>query len=287
MKKILVTGAYGYIGSHTVKALAENGYHVVGLDISRSSNNIEKYLSQEVIIHDVSHKDHRGEYDAIVHLAGAIDIEESVRVPWKYVRTNIEGTFNTLVKYSTDNFIFASTASAFNPVSPYAQTKLLAENIIKAYSKNYSIFRFFNVAGNNGEFRQIGNATHLIRIAAEVAAGKRPYITINGTDWDTRDGTCIRDYVHVSDLADCIVNSIENPSNSNYECIGSGIGHTVREVIDAMKIVSEVDFQVVEGPRRPGDSAELIMPEDKSIKYYGSRTLEDMCMSAYQMELKS
>lgn len=287
MKKILVTGAYGYIGSHTVKALAEHGYHVEGLDISRSSNDIEKYLNKPAFLHDVVRKDHRGDYDAIVHLAGAIDIEESVRIPWKYVKTNVEGTFNTLVKYSSDNFIFASTASAFNPISPYAQSKLLAENIIKAYGKNYSIFRFFNVAGNNGEFRQIGNATHLIRIAAEAAAGKRPSITINGTDWDTRDGTCIRDYVHVSDLADCIVNSIENPSNSNYECIGSGIGHTVREVIDAMKIVSDVDFQVVEGPRRPGDTAELIMPEDKSVKYYGKRTLEDMCMSAYQMELRS
>ena len=99
MKKILVTGAYGYIGSHTVKALAEHGYHVEGLDISRSSNDIEKYLNKPAFLHDVVRKDHRGDYDAIVHLAGAIDIEESVRIPWKYVKTNVEGTFNSLVKY--------------------------------------------------------------------------------------------------------------------------------------------------------------------------------------------
>jgi UDP-glucose 4-epimerase len=288
MKKILVTGAYGYIGSHTVKALVEYGYDVYALDSKKSNNNIEKYISENIYISDVTRKDIYGigNFDSVVHLAGLIDVAESVEQPWLYCKVNTEGTFNSLVKFNSDNFIFASTAAAFNPSSPYAQSKLLAESIIKAWGKNYTIFRFFNVAGNNGEFKQIGKATHLVRIAAETAAGKRPYITINGTDWDTEDGTCVRDYVHVSDLVNGIVKAVEQPSNKDFECIGTGINYSVRQVINTMKSVTNIDFEVREGPRRAGDSASIIVPPGMLSQYtICNKTLEDMCLSAYQSEL--
>jgi UDP-glucose 4-epimerase len=290
VKRILVTGCNGYIGSHTVKALAEAGYKVDGIDWNRRSpNDVKKYLN-EFMIGDANEFTKAYRYDAVVHLAGYISVEESVKYPLQYFQNNTMGTHWQLHFNGTngcENFIFASTAAAFNPVSPYAQSKLMAESLVKAMAKNYTIFRFFNVAGNNGEFRQVGDSTHLIRIAAETASGKRDHMKIYGNDWNTRDGTCIRDYVHVSDLVDCIVKAIDNPANSDYECIGSGIGYTVNEVIDVMRDVSGINFKTEYAPRRPGDTAEvLIPPEQKSKYFYGKRTLEQMCESAYKMELK-
>lgn len=287
MKKILVTGAYGYIGSHTVKFLAEHGYEVTALDSKVTTNNVKKYASR-VIISDLTDTDYHGAFDHVVHLAGAISVEESEHKPWKYIDKNINGTYNILddIHYLKEvNFTFSSTAAAFDPVSVYAQTKLLAERLVRKKADKFTVFRFFNVAGNDGEFKQMGKATHLIRIAAEAAAGKRPYIQINGTDWDTPDGTCIRDYVHVLDVVHGIEKSIHYPSNKNYDCIASGNGYSVKEVIDTMKRVSGVDFQVVEGSRRGGDAQTILMPQgaEKYIDAYYS--LEDMCLSAYKAEL--
>lgn len=288
MKKILVTGACGYIGSHTVKALVEYGYEVYALDVKKSNNDIDRYLSDSVILKDVTHKDIAGvgNFDSVVHLAGVIDVAESVQQPWLYSKVNVEGTFNTLVKFNSDNFIFASTAAAFDPLSPYAQSKLLAESIVKAWGKNYTIFRFFNVAGSNGEFNEINQSTHLIKIAAEVAAGKRDSITINGTDWNTQDGTCVRDYIHVSDLVESIIQAVQTPSNRSYDCIGTGNGYSVKQVIDTMKEVSGVNFNVIEGSRRAGDVASLLIPQGEQSSYCSiTRSLEDICLSSYQAEI--
>ena len=290
MIKVLVTGCNGYIGSHVVKALAEAGCEVSGMDNKKSVNDVSKYLTCEFDYYhrDVSDHSHGHlYYDVVIHLAGLISVEESTQNPWKYFTNNTEGTCNILTNYEAENFIFASTAAAFNPISPYAQSKLMAESLVKTMANNYTIFRFFNVAGNNGEFRQIGDATHLIRIAAETAAGKRDHMKIYGNDWETRDGTCIRDYVHVMDLVECILKAIEVPANTDYECIGSGIGYTVNEVIDVMKDVSGINFNTEYAPRRPGDAAEILIPAHQKSKYfYGNRTLEQMCESAYKMELK-
>ena len=290
MKKILVTGAYGYIGSHTVKALAEQGHAVYALDIEKSNNDISKYLqSEKAFIHkDVTKTNHgRKWFDVIVHLAGLLDIEASVDEPWVYTQTNVTGTYNTIINYPAENFIFASTAAAFNPVSPYAQTKILAETIIRRYCLNHTIFRFFNVAGNNGEFGQIGRPTHLVRIAAEAAAGKRGFVTINGTDWDTYDGTCVRDYIHVSDLVDGIIKAVNEPSNKPFECIGTGRNFSVKQVVTTMQEVTGVKFPVNYGPRRAGDTATVVVPPGLLSNYVScSRSLEDMCLSAYQSELR-
>lgn len=288
MKKILVTGAYGYIGSHTVKALAQFGYNVTALDSKRTINDISKYANK-IIISDITEKNYYGRFDHVVHLAGAISVEESEIKPWKYINKNIIGTHNALDSsmHDFDNIriTFSSTAAAFNPVSVYAQSKILAERLIREKANEYTIFRFFNVAGNDGEFRQTGKPTHLIRIAAEAAAGKRPYIQINGTDWDTYDGTCVRDYVHVMDVVSGIWSSINSPSENDYECMGSGKGYSVREVIDTMKKVSKVNFKVIEGPRRIGDAASILIPKNIDNYINPLYTLEEMCLSAYQAEL--
>ncbi|NDB57693.1 NAD-dependent epimerase/dehydratase family protein [bacterium] len=140
------------------------------------------------------------------------------------------GTVNMLQQSwnGQPHFIFASTAGAFDAQSPYARSKLAAEDVIKEKSKNYTIFRFFNVAGSDGMHRQVGRASHLIRIAAETAAGKRDYMSIYGEDYDTPDGSCVRDYIHVVDLVSAIRDTIKHGAfNTPYECIGSGKGYSV------------------------------------------------------------
>jgi len=289
--RVLVTGCTGYIGSHTVKALKREGFEVHGIDIDRQSpNDVRKYVDK-LMFGDAYDFTWAYRYDAVVHLAAFISVEESVSKPLEYFHNNTMGTHWQLHFNGTngcENFVFASTAGAFDPVSPYAQSKLMAESLVKNMAKNYTIFRFFNVAGNDGEFRQTGNATHLIRIAAETAAGKRPSMNLYGTDWDTPDGTCVRDYIHVMDLVDAIVKAVYNPKNTPYECIGSGKGYSCREVIDTMKRVSGKDFEVNDAPRRAGDPAIISIPvgQKKSGYIQCKRTLEDMCLSAYNMELR-
>jgi UDP-glucose 4-epimerase len=291
MKTVLVTGGYGYIGSHTIKALAEAGYTVDSMDYKQTSNIIKKYVRNDRI-RDTSYsptlESNWGDYDAVVHLAAYISVEQSVKFPWLYFKNNIIGTQNVIEHVNTDHFIFASTAAVFDPVSPYAVSKLACEHLIKNQFKNYTIFRFFNVAGDDGEFKQNGPATHLVRIAAEVAAGKKPFITINGTDWETEDGTCVRDYIHVIDLANSIVKAIEKPSNKEFDCIGSNYGYSVKQVIDVMKYVSNCDFEVREGPRRLGDAAKLIIPEGMVSEYVeNTKTIDEICLSSYITELKT
>jgi UDP-glucose 4-epimerase len=287
MKRVLVTGAYGYIGSHTVKRLADYGYKVTAVDNAVSSNDILKYVDKYYHI-DVTdpYIKHFNMYDACIHLAGKISVAESVSKPWKYINNNIIGTKNALTFFHADNFIFASTAAAFNPVSPYAQTKLMCESLIKTMRAKYTIFRFFNVAGSNGEFGQIGEATHLIRIASEAAAGRRPYMNLYGTDWETRDGTCIRDSIHVMDLVEGIIKAVEHPANSDFECLGTGEGISCKEAIDVMKQVSGVDFKVRNVDRRPGDHVIVTIPKEigRSVYVDIKHSLEDICESAYNYE---
>ena len=286
--RVLVTGCNGYIGSHTVKALKKVGFEVHGIDWNRNTgNDVSRYVD-DLMIGNAFNLTKAYRYDAVIHLAGSISVEESVKEPYLYYHNNVDTThwqlhFNGV--NGCDNFIFASTAAAFNPVSPYAQSKLMAESLVKNMARNYTIFRFFNVAGSDGEFGQIGNATHLIRIAAETAAGKRPSMKLYGTDWDTSDGTCVRDYVHVQDLVDSIVKAVYNPLNTEYECLGRGYGVSCREVIKIMKEVSGIDFEVIETDRRPGDVARLAVDQPSRLLEC-KRDLYDMCRSAYELELK-
>ena len=281
--RVLVTGAAGYIGSHLCKILTERGHTVVGVDITKDHNNVKKYCTK---IHycDIMNNNRIGSFDAVAHLAGYISVEESTKQPWKYYNTNVNGTHKILEMYPEAHFLFASTAGAFDAQSPYAKSKVAAEDIIKELSNQYTIFRFFNVAGSDGEHMQVGDATHLIRIAAEVATGKREKMYIFGNDYDTKDGTCVRDYIHVVDLANAIANAIEKgPFNTPYECIGSGKGYSVLEVLNTMKTMYDIKYEIAD--RREGDPAFLAIDNQfplLNIEY----ELIDMCKSAVEVERK-
>lgn len=285
---ILVTGCTGYIGSHVCKVLFERGYEVIGLDINDEQNDVSAYVSRFIHadVRNYEFLSYTDQFDAIVHLAGVISVEESVSMPTYYYDTNLNGTMHMLSQINYDtHFIFASTAGAFDPQSPYAKSKVAAEDIIKEQAEGYTIFRFFNVAGSDGNNIQQGKSTHLIRIAAEVAAGSRLGMFIFGSDYDTPDGTCVRDYIHVVDLANAIANAVKNgPKNTPYECIGSGKGYSVKEVIDTMGKVTGKTIGVNYSNRRVGDPAVLTIDnqfDGLEIKH----TLEDMCSSAYTAEL--
>lgn len=280
---ILVTGAAGYIGSHVCKILHDKGIKFDALDIDTENRNDISQWANKVYKMDIRKQTPEALYDVVIHLAGLISVEESVSHPWDYYNTNLVGTRNVLEKYPTSHIIFAGTAASFANECPYALSKTAAEEIIRETAKNYTIFRFFNVAGSDGINGQFGASTHLIRIASEAAVGARSKMAIYGDDYDTPDGTCVRDYIHVVDLANAIVNSINNPANTAYECLGLEKGTSVKEVIQTMKSVTGIDFTVDMEGRRDGDAASLVV-EGKSKYLEPKHTLEDMCLSAYEFE---
>ena len=195
------------------------------------------------------------------------------------------GTKNVVEKLRTDNFIFASTSSAIHMKSPYARSKVAAEDIIKEKSDGYTIFRFYNVSGSANGFRQLGDATHLIRRCAMAAAGKLPHIDVYGTTYNTRDGTCIRYYIHVTDIGNSIVNAVEKGPQSFYvQALGSNTGYTVLEVISMMEQVTGKKIKRNICDKREGDG--YIQVVDKLSEYCNlTKTLADMCLDQYKMEL--
>ena len=180
--------------------------------------------------------------------------------------------------------LFASTSAAWEMASPYAKSKVAAEDVIKEKAGGYTIFRFFNVSGSDGVHKQIGPSTHLIRVAAEVACKKRDWIDIYGTDYNTKDGTCIRDYVHVVDLANAICNAVDDgPSNTPYECLGSNEGYSVFDVVATMRKVTGKPIAEKICGRREGD-AEASVVDTLSEKITLTKSLEDMCIDQYNLE---
>ena len=283
--KVLVTGATGYIGSHVCKILKEHGHYVDAWDINIHSeyNDILAYCDNYTS-YDIT-KWVYGSYDAVVHLAGRSVVPDSLREPTEYYRVNIMGTANMLDRVETGHMLFASTSSAWEMASPYARSKVAAEDVIKEKANGYTIFRFFNVSGTDGINRQLGAATHLIRVAAMVAAGKTPEIKIFGTDYDTRDGTCIRDYIHVVDLASAIVKAVEaGPQNTPYECLGSNQGYSVLEVLDTMERVTGKQLNRTIAPRRAGDAVSSVV-DNLSNFVTLTKSIEDMCLDQYKLEV--
>ena len=285
--KVLVTGATGYIGSHVCKLLKEHGHYVEGWDtnIHGEHNDISNYVNTFEELDVTDKYGVHGTYDAVVHLAGRSVVPDSLKEPTEYYRVNAMGTANMLDNVKTDNFIFASTSSAWEMASPYAKSKVAAEDIIKEKASGYTIFRFFNVSGTDGVNRQLGAPSHLIRVAAMASAGKFANISIYGTDYDTRDGTCIRDYIHVVDLATAIVKAVENgPLNTPYECLGSNTGYSVLEVLDTMEKVTGKKLERIIANRREGDAVASVV--DKLSDYATlTKTIEDMCLDQYNLEI--
>jgi len=241
--KILVTGSEGYIGQHLCKMLSKLDYDVYRLDKKVNFNinyDIEDYL--------FSFNDMPWEFDTIIHLAALVRVGESVSNPTEYYTTNVQGTINLLNNVKCDNFIFASTGAAASPDSPYGFSKRIAEDIVREKAKTYTTFRFYNVIGTDGY--EPTNPDGLFYKLIE--ATKTKSFTVYGNDYNTSDGTCVREYVHVNDICRAIIKAIENPSNS-IENLAYGDTKTVGEIIDIFKQTNEVDFDVVYDKRRPGD----------------------------------
>jgi len=238
--KVLVTGANGYIGSVVMEKLEAAGVDVKGIDIEDWDIRESNWFSNR--------------YNTVVHLAALVKVGESVRVPWDYYDTNVNGTMNVILANPFAKIIFASTGAAFNPTSPYGMSKVMAEEIIKEYCDEYTIFRFYNVGG-----RIPNNPEGLYQATQNAIENKE--IKIFGNDYNTKDGTCIRDYVHVDDIADAIVKAVLEPAaNTDYEPLGSGKSHTVKEYIDTFLEVNGNLFDVVYTDRRLGDLEKSEVP---------------------------
>ena len=257
-------------------------------------------------------------FDAVIHFAASIVVPESVKNPIKYYMNNTVNTTNLIklcIENNVNKFIFSSTAAVYgepdeipvrettptNPINPYGMSKLMSENVLKdcgiAYKDfKYIILRYFNVAGADIKIRigqRFPNATHLIKVAAETAVGKRDKIYIFGTDYPTKDGTCIRDFIHVDDLADAHIKALdyltENNKSNIFNC-GYGKGYSVLEVINTMKEVSGVDFKVEITGRREGDIVVSIADNTKIKEEMGWQPKYDdlkiICKTAFEWEKK-
>jgi len=291
MNKVLVTGCNGYIGSHVVKLLKEDGFYVEGWDINvydDDHNNVRHFLDefwyQDICdLHIDTGLPIGREFDTIIHLAGKPIVPRSFNEPYSYYHHNLSGTNSLLDLIDTDHFIFGSSSSCFENLSPYARSKSAAEDIIKEKAPNFTILRFYNVCGSDGMHKQIGPCTRLIRSCAK-AILENTHVTIFGNDYATPDGTAVRSYTSVNDVASGIVEStIVGPRNTEFENFGNDIGYSVKEVIDTMKAVTMENFKVIEGPRRDGDP-EYTVADEVSPLITHTQTLEEICLESFLIE---
>jgi UDP-glucose 4-epimerase len=257
MKKVLITGVSGYIGSHLCKLLA-NDYEVHGLDIVDPQAPLNEFYRCDINRQFTMPEDI--EYDAVIHLAALVRVGESEQIPIKYYITNLNGTMNVINRIKAKNFIFSSTGAAQDCQSAYGISKRAAEDVVREYCTKhrqtpYTIFRFYNVIGSTvvAPTNPDGLMYNLMK------ARETGEFTIFGNDYDVSDdGTCVRDYVHVNEICDALMQAIEKPSNS-VESLGHGVGWTVKEIVDEFKKVNNVNFNVVYGPRRKGDIASSVL----------------------------
>ena len=329
--KILITGGAGYIGSHVAKQLLESKMHnITVLDSFKTGfentiKTLKSFGEFEFIEQDLSKWEEveaifqRNQFDVVIHFAASLLVGESVQEPIKYYMNNTCNTANLVNlcnKYRVKNFIFSSTAAVYgepssdkmtlieteftNPINPYGSSKLMSEQIIKDTASankefKYVILRYFNVAGAE-ESLSIGEChepeTHLIPLVVKTALGRRDKIFIFGDDYDTPDGTCIRDYIHVDDLASAHISALEYLDENESEVFNCGYGHgfSVKEIIDTVKKVSKVDFRVEIATRREGDPAILIADNKKILQKTNWKpkydNLEFICKTALEWEKK-
>jgi len=319
--KALLTGGAGYIGSHVAKLLTKKGYKVSIIDNLYSSKISKIYgklykldLKEEDKVLEILKKE---KPDIVLHFAAFISVPESIEKPLLYYENNVANTIKLLSamkKAGIKNFLFSSSAAVYGipekipisetaelrPINPYGETKAMVEKILKdlaeAQEINYISLRYFNVAGADKEgelgpnYRQ---PSHLIIRALKTAKGEYPYLEIYGTDYPTPDGTCIRDYIHVMDLAEAHILAMEyllSTGKSEVFNCGYGKGFSVREVISEVKKVTGIDFKVIEGKRRPGDPPVLIADNRKIKEVLKWKpkydTLETIIKDTWQWELK-
>lgn len=271
MKKILITGNSGYIGSHLTQML-QNEYEVHGLDIKQPQ--IQPKIQHNIDIRKQITLDE--EYDAVIHLAALVNVGESEQIPIQYYITNLNGTMNVINKIKTKNFIFASTGAAEGCESAYGISKRAAEDVVREFctmhrQTPYTIFRFYNVIGSGGfaPTNPDGLMYNLLK------ARETNEFTIFGTNYErTSDGTCVRDYVHVNEICDALRTAIEKPSNQ-IECLGHGVGYTVKEIVNLFQKVNDINFDVIKGPKRKGD-IEVSVLENVSPYMRNLYTMEEL-----------
>lgn len=301
MKTVLIAGGAGYIGSHTVKYLLKNNYKVVVLDnlVYGHKQAVLTENFEQVDLADKSAIDaifKKYDIDAVIHFAAYTYVGESVIDPKKYYWNNVVNTINLLdsmVENNVKNIVFSSTCATYgnpqympldekhpqSPINPYGKTKLMMEQIMAdyetAYGLKYVALRYFNAAGADAE-GQLGEShdpeTHLIPLVLKAIKGDIPEIKVFGTDYDTPDGTCIRDYIHVEDLADAHMLAVEkllNEQASHCINLGTGIGTSVKEIIDAAQEVTGKDVPLSYAQRRAGDPAVLYAANQKAKEVLG------------------
>jgi len=296
--RVLVVGGAGYIGSVTVDQLLQTGHTVTVLDSLVSGHREAVNADAELVVADVRAEDALARlmashsFDAVVYYAGFIQAGESVINPGRYFANNVAGCIallNAMVAYGVGHFVFSSSAAVYGepdevpigedaplrPVNPYGEAKLMVERMLPWYEKQgirYVSLRYFNAAGasdHRGEDHR--PETHLIPIVLQVAAGQRDAVPLYGTDYPTPDGTCIRDYVHVSDLAAAHILALESASGgvSGVYNLGNGTGFSNREVIEAAGRVTGKPIAVREEARRPGDPARLVASSERAKEALG------------------
>ena len=256
MKKILVTGSSGYIGRHLLDVLPN--YYTVGLDNKFKPQSSDKFILQNILENKVV----EGEYDAVVHLAALVNVGDSVKNPMRYYDTNVTGTLKMLEHVDYKHFIFASTGAAENPNSPYALSKRVTEDMVREYcqlnNKDCTIFRFYNVIGSAGYDPTNVDGLMYNLITAGVETG---VFNVYGDDYDTYDGTPLRDYIHVSEVCQAIKSAIELPSDGTIQNLATGSGYSVLQMVDFFKEANNMEFEVNVLPRRPGDLARSVLGE--------------------------
>ena len=320
--KILVTGGAGYIGSHVVNALGENGHDVTVFD-NLSTGHDWAVLYGKLEVGNLEDSSHLYDVintfrpDAVMHFAASIQVDESVREPLKYYRNNVANTLNLLDAMDRNgirDFIYSSSAAVYgtpdkllldesvplHPINPYGASKAMIETVLDDIARTsdlrYIALRYFNVAGADPEAR-IGqaylDATHLITRALKTALGDFTKLSIFGTDYPTPDGTCIRDYIHVVDLANAhllVLDYLMETKKSDVMNCGYGRGFSVREVVAAAKKVTGITFTVEDAPRRAGDPPQLVADSTKLRGMTGWQPLYDdlefIIRTAWEWELK-
>ncbi len=299
---LFIIGGAGYIGSHMVKIAHLAGHKVITLD-NLSTGHKDAVQHGKFEYCDIQDSNRLNELfkkytpNAVMHFSAYSLVGESVSDPYKYYQNNVSGTLNLLkvmIDNGCKNFIFSSTAAVFgnpeytpidenhpkNPINPYGKSKLMVEQILedfdKAYGLKYVIFRYFNAAGHSvcGNLSERHDPeTHLLPLVMQTVRGERDFISIYGSDYDTKDGTCVRDYIHVDDLSRVHLQGVEyllsGDVNSKIYNLGNGNGFSVKEIIEKVKELTGKDFKIIEDARRIGDPDTLIASSERAKNELG------------------